>query len=63
MTMSCVIIISLLGRFEMFQIKIIFFFNSYFRIETLLFCFLSFEGRESYSKSMAANLATGRRIL
>ena len=63
--MSCVIIISLLGRFEMFQIKIIFFLNSYFRIETLVFCFLSFEGRESYtsSKSMAANLATGRRIL
>ena len=50
------------NKFEMFLIKILF-FNSYFRIETLIFCFLSFEGWGSYSKSMITSLATGRGIL
>ena len=35
--------------------------NYYFLIH--IFAFLSFEGRESYRKSMATSLATGRRIL
>ena len=50
--MSCVIIISLLGQFEMFVIKILFFLNHIFALRLCIFCLLSFEGRESYSNYM-----------